>query len=142
MGTAHQPIGYWLKHLDHLIEASFDRTLADFGIGRRHWQTLNVLATGPHSDADLAEALAPFWVDGGLPPRSQVLTDLEHRDWVDVREDGYALTNAGRLAHSELADRVRIARQRATDGISAAEYASAVRTLERMAANLAAEAAA
>ena len=42
-----RPIGYWLKHLDRLIEATFDRTLADVGLGRRHWQTLNTLAGGP-----------------------------------------------------------------------------------------------
>jgi hypothetical protein len=28
------PIGYWLKHLDGLIEAAFERTLADEGIIR------------------------------------------------------------------------------------------------------------
>ncbi|HET6316523.1 MAG TPA: MarR family transcriptional regulator [Chloroflexota bacterium] len=142
MAAVHQPIGYWLKHLDHLIEASFDRTLADFAIGRRHWQTLNVLATEPRSEAALAEALAPFWVDGGLPRRDQVLTDLEQRDWIESGESGYALTDAGRHAHRQIADRVGIARQRATDGISAAEYTNAVRTLERMAVNLAPEAAA
>ena len=29
-----RPIGYWLKHLDRLIEATFDRTLADVGLGQ------------------------------------------------------------------------------------------------------------
>jgi hypothetical protein len=38
-----RPIGYWLKHLDRLIEDTFERTLSMEGLTRRHWQVLNTL---------------------------------------------------------------------------------------------------
>jgi hypothetical protein len=136
MYSARQPIGYWLKHLDQLIEANFDRTLAGFGLGRRHWQTLNVLAAGPQNEAALALALAPFWADVGLPRREQVLAELQQRGWIDHQHHSYALTTAGRAAHGQISERVKTTRRQATAGLSEQEYASAISTLARMAANL------
>lgn len=43
MSEDRRPIGYWLKHLDGLIEAAFSRTLAGQGVTRRHWQALKIL---------------------------------------------------------------------------------------------------
>jgi hypothetical protein len=43
MSEDRRPIGYWLKHLDGLIEAAFSRTLAGQGVTRRHWQALKTL---------------------------------------------------------------------------------------------------
>ena len=60
---SQRPIGYWLKHLDRLIETTFSRTLAGQGLTRRHWQVLNTLAHGPASPADLTKALNPFLRD-------------------------------------------------------------------------------
>jgi hypothetical protein len=39
-----RPIGYWLKHLDGLLEGAFDRTLAGQGVTRRHWAGAEHLA--------------------------------------------------------------------------------------------------
>lgn len=36
MSEDGRPIGYRLKHLDGLIEAAFERTLAGQGVTRRH----------------------------------------------------------------------------------------------------------
>jgi hypothetical protein len=36
MSEDRRPIGYWIKHLDGLIEAAFERTLAGQGVTRRH----------------------------------------------------------------------------------------------------------
>jgi len=47
MKTTEAPIGYWLKHLDGLIEAHFDRALTHHNLARRHWQALNMLSGGP-----------------------------------------------------------------------------------------------
>jgi hypothetical protein len=58
-----RPIGYWLKHLDRLIEDNFDRLLASEGLTRRHWQLLNTLHRGPSTHEELAEAVAPFVTD-------------------------------------------------------------------------------
>jgi hypothetical protein len=40
MAARERPIGWWLKHLDGLIEAAFDRALATERLSRRHWQTV------------------------------------------------------------------------------------------------------
>ena len=42
-----RPIGYWLKHLDGLLEQTFDHVLARNGVRRRHWQVLDTLRGGP-----------------------------------------------------------------------------------------------
>ena len=60
MAEDRRPIGYWLKHLDRLIEGNFERTLASEGLTRRHWQALNTLRTRPSTRAEIAAALAPF----------------------------------------------------------------------------------
>jgi hypothetical protein len=47
MREDRHPIGYWLKHLDSLIEAAGERALAGQGVTRRHWQALNTLQERP-----------------------------------------------------------------------------------------------
>src|SRR5215510_15640860 len=95
MNTTEAPIGYWLKHLDELIEAHFDRTLAGHDLGRRHWQTLNMLSPGPLDGEHLEKGLRPFWTDGSIT-LNEVTQELIRRSWVARRGDGlYALTAAG-----------------------------------------------
>ncbi len=38
MEPERRPIGYWLKHLDGLIERAFEGALGTAGLTRRHWQ--------------------------------------------------------------------------------------------------------
>jgi hypothetical protein len=51
------PIGYWIKHLDGLIEVTVDRTLTGQGVTRRHWQALNTL----HEDCPPRRRSATLW---------------------------------------------------------------------------------
>jgi hypothetical protein len=60
MEPERRPIGYWLKHLDRLIDQAFERALDADGLTRRHWQVLNTLAAGPSTNAALTAALQPF----------------------------------------------------------------------------------
>lgn len=94
MPAMDRPIGYWLRHLHNLIETQFDATLADLGVSRRHWQTLNVLSHGPATRAAIDAAPAPFWEHGEVA-LDEVLNDLTARGWID---DTVALTAAGRVA--------------------------------------------
>ena len=119
-----KPIGYWLKHLDGLIEAGFDRALGD--VSRRHWQVLNVLASGPQTLAGLKEALAPF------SPGS-ALDELAALGWVSGEP---ALTPVGREAHARIAQRVEVVRDRLVDGLGPEDYPTVIRVLSRMAENL------
>jgi hypothetical protein len=136
MSTPDAPIGYWLKHLDGLIEAHFDRSLASHRLARRHWQALNTLAGGPLDDERLAEALRPFWTQGAVT-LDEVLGELERRGWVARDEAGRAaLTPEGRAGHAAVAERVAQGRRRTMDGLTPNDYRAAVGVLRRMAGNL------
>ncbi|NUT92161.1 MAG: hypothetical protein HOY78_09025 [Saccharothrix sp.] len=108
-----KPIGYYLKHLDTLIDQSFDRALSDTGITRRHWQLLN-------------EAR-----DGTLPD-DPLVPDLLARGWV---ADG-TLTPEGERAFDETQARVDSVRTALMGDLTVDEYTATVATLEKMAANL------
>ncbi|MBB6119969.1 MarR family winged helix-turn-helix transcriptional regulator [Nocardiopsis algeriensis] len=128
------PIGYWLKHLDRLIENDFDQVLAGESLGRRHWQVLNSLYTQPGTIADLDRRLAPFMDEGELTA-APALEELRRRGWVQGLV-ALELTPAGREAHQALSEKVGRARERVSRGISPEEYRATVDVLERMAANL------
>ncbi len=80
MADERRPIGYWLKHLDRLIERSFESTLASEPLTRRHWQVLNTSHARPSTHAEIASALAPVLGDDPVAARraSEVLVS---RGW-------------------------------------------------------------
>src|SRR5437762_5000208 len=126
MTTAEQPIGYWLKRLDALIDATFDRSLADHGLSRRHWQILEMLRGGSQDAERLADGLRPFWGEGAIT-LTEATGELERRGWLRRGDDSrWALTPAGEAGHAELARRVHANRRRLMDGITPAEYGAAV----------------
>ena len=134
--ASRRPIGYWLKHLDRLIEDTLSRTLTEHGLTRRHWQVLNTLARDPAGDAELTEALEPFLRDDQAG-QAAVVADLIRRDWVNRDHDGrLRLTRHGRAAHQRTQDQVQQTRGLMVQGISAGEYTAAVDVLTQMAANL------
>jgi DNA-binding MarR family transcriptional regulator len=128
------PIGYWLKHLDRLIENDLDRVLASESLGRRHWQVLNSLHTDPGTIADLDRRLAPF-LDEGEYTVTPVVEQLRQRGWIEGLVS-LNLSAAGESAHEALFARVSDSRRRIARGISDEEYRIAVDVLERMSANL------
>src|SRR5262249_50632131 len=102
-----RPIGYWLKHLDRLIEDTFSRTLTEQGLTRRHWQVPNPLVGHPASDADLTKPLEPSLRDDQAG-QAAVVTDLIRRDWVSRDHDGrLRLTGHGRAAHQRTHEQVQ-----------------------------------
>lgn len=128
------PIGYWLKHLDRLIENDLDRVLASESLGRRHWQVLNSLHTDPGTIADLDRRLAAF-LDEGEYSVTPVVEQLRQRGWVEGLVS-LALTPKGEAEHEALFTRVNDSRRRLSRGISEEEYRATVNVLERMSANL------
>ena len=127
-----QPIGYWVKEIDRMLEESFVRLLAEEGLTRRHWQVLNTLASGAVGQAEVDRALAPF-LTAEAPSTAPVVEDLIARGWVGRPA---RLTEQGRVAHARLTERVSASRRAIIDGISDEEYTAAVNVLERMAGNL------
>lgn len=135
MNAPSRPIGYWLKRLDRAIEDAFDRDLARWSLTRRHWQVLNTLARGPAPQSEIAEALAPFWVEGAIT-QQEVVEDLLNRGWVEISNALPSLTAAGVGAHSRVSSQVNGTRAKVLEGLTAEDYATVLRLLERMTLNL------
>jgi DNA-binding MarR family transcriptional regulator len=134
-----RPIGYWLKHLDRLIEETFDRTLGSDGLTRRHWQVLNTLEASRTTTTGLAGALQPF-VGEDATAVNTVVDDLAKRGWLRRFDNGdLELSAEGRTAHAAVLKRVGETRQLLRRGISDDQYLAVVAILQRMASNLAAE---
>ncbi|GAA4208499.1 MarR family winged helix-turn-helix transcriptional regulator [Actinocatenispora rupis] len=133
MDTPERPIGYWLRHLDTLIERRFAATLGDIGLVRRDWQVLNTVARQPRDRAGVAAALAPFWTDDERDADG-VLSDLAARGWLDLG-DPVTLTATGRTAYDGVAERIGRDRETLTAGLAPGEYAEVVRVLAVMAGN-------
>ena len=135
MTPTDRPLGYWVKHLDTLLEDSLDRVLARSGIRRRHWQVLNVLREGPRTRAQVAEAMLAFWVAASVT-QTDVVDDLVRRGWAEIDGDLYTLTAEGEQAYSRVSLDVATLRAQVTEGFTAQEYAAVIDALARMAANL------
>jgi DNA-binding MarR family transcriptional regulator len=142
VGAPDRPIGYWLKLVDRLIDESFDGVFQHSGLTRRHWQVLNTIRDGVSEETSVDGVLSPFTgaapVAGhGASAVTAEIDDLVRRGW--VARDGagsLSVTVAGNHAYHDLLDAVSVSRERVADGISRAEYAQTVATLERMARNL------
>jgi DNA-binding MarR family transcriptional regulator len=132
---AGEPVGYWLKHLDGLLEQAFDHVLARHGVRRRHWQVLTTLRGGPVTRAGIAEALLPFWIAASVT-QTDVVDDLVRRGWASFDADAYALTPEGEAAHVAVEAEVAGLRRVLVEGLTAEEYHAVVDALARMAANL------
>jgi len=130
-----KPLGYWLQHLHHLLESHFALVLSDLGTDRREWQVLNTLARGPRAQADLEQALAPFWA-AEVPSLNQVLTTFATRGWAEDSTGTVTLTQAGMAAHTALVPRVDQTRAVVVEGLTSGQYQETVRILSVMAGNV------
>jgi DNA-binding MarR family transcriptional regulator len=130
-----RPIGYWLKNLDRLIDARFERQLGDAGLSRRQWQLINLLEDGPRSVPELHTELEPFLQDA--PDDLQdALSGLVGRGWADSQDEIVALTEIGQAQFGLVTAKVAELRQTLMIGISAEQYQTTTDVLIRMAANL------
>jgi hypothetical protein len=131
-----RPIGYWLKRLDRLMEAAFDRTLTGERLARRHWQALNTLHTSPQTPEGLSEAMRPFWGPGAIT-LDDVTGELTHRGWVTRDDAGrYALTPAGQAGHAAVQEKAQEIRFTVLAGLTEDDYNQTVAALKLMADNL------
>jgi len=131
-----RPIGYWLKHLDRLIETAAERTFAEQKLTRRHWQIMNVLRESPQQEAGLTEAVRPFWGPGAIT-LDEVTSELTRRGWLTRDDTGrYALTPAGQAGHAAVEQKVHGIRSALLVGLTEQDYRETVRVLQRMAENL------
>lgn len=129
-----RPIGYWIKRLHQLTEQDFAAMLAEYGLVRRHWQVVNVIARQPSTPAEVDAELAPF-LDAGEPTLLPLVEELRRRGWVEG-DERVALSAEGERVYADLQDKVAASRARITDGVSVEEYRATVDVLARMSANL------
>ncbi|WP_108249090.1 transcriptional regulator [Planctomonas deserti] len=142
--TTVRPIGFWLKLVDRLIDDGFARTLEEHGVTRRQWQLLTILDANAASGEQLSAAIRPFLqgeaaaaVDAGEPATAEEnLEELMESDWVMLEGGLYALTERGRTLYEKLRVVVTGIRDQVSEGVSEADYATTLVTLERMATNL------
>jgi hypothetical protein len=129
-----QPVSWWLKHVDGLLEVSFDRALQGEGIDRGQWQVLNAVAGGASSAEQVEAAFARLEIPGVRP--RDVLGRLVARGWLYHEGGKLSLTATGAGARRRLQTALAGQRERLTLGIDAERYRITVDTLRRMAANL------
>ena len=132
---SERPIGYWLKKLDRLIDAQFERQLEEAVLSRRQWQLLNLLEDGPRSVPELQSELEPFLQDDP-DDLSDALSGLVTRGWADSQDNIVTLPETGRAQFGVVKAKVAELRQALTAGISADEYQATIDVLARMSANL------
>ena len=136
MELQERPIGYWLKHLDRLIDRAAERALAEEQLTRRHWQIMNVVRNSPLGPAALADALRPFWAPGAIT-LDQVTSELAGRGWLTRDAAGqYALSPSGQAAHAAVQEKIYGIRAQFLTGLTEDDYLHTVHMLQRMAANL------
>ena len=130
------PIGYWLKHLDRLIEAAAERAFAEEKLTRRHWQIMNILRESPQDAAGLTRAIRPFWGAGAIT-LDEVTGELTHRGWLTQDDAGrYTLTPAGQAGHAAVETKVRGIRSTVLTGLTEQDYHATVQVLQQMAENM------
>lgn len=130
-------LGYWLKRLDNLIEATQERTFAEEKLTRRQWQILHILSESPQDAAALTDAVRPFLSPGAVT-LDEVTGELARRGWLTRDDAGrYALTAAGQAGQAAVDDKLNeLFRSTFLSGLTQDDYYGTMRVLQRMAENL------
>jgi len=116
-----QPIGWWVRRLDALLEEAVDAVVTGEGLTRLHWQVLHSLATGAELEDDVDTAVS----------------DLVGRGWVVRLGTGrIGLTPDGAAAHDRVNRAVGRVRRHVADGLSRSEYERTILVLSRMVDNI------
>lgn len=138
--STNLPIGYWLKEVDRLLTMQIDQLQQVNGVTRTSWQLLNLLQEqGAATQAHLAATLRPFAAAERI---DALLSTLVAQGWVaptaaiDHAAPCYQLTPVGQQQHAAILATQQTVRSQLMQGISTAEYATVVRVLQQMVANL------
>lgn len=127
----NQPIGFWVKRLDRLIDDRSEALLTEAGATRRDWQVLNLLAETSRTLADIEAALAPF-PDVAAATRKL----LHHGHATEDETETIHLTDTGRALRVDLGGRIATLRELAVRGIEDHDYQHTIDTLTHMCRNL------
>ncbi|MCK2239721.1 MULTISPECIES: MarR family winged helix-turn-helix transcriptional regulator [unclassified Crossiella] len=137
---ARQPVGYWTGLAHETVIRHIHQTHGTLGVTQRHWMTLNALVRheGGLTRAEVTDYLRQYLTPqiGEVATYPAVLDDLLDKGWIAVGAGGrLTLTEAGVDGRARLADLTAGIRGRLHDGVSEADYATAVRVLRRIIGN-------
>ncbi|MGO1053733.1 hypothetical protein [Crossiella sp. CA198] len=137
---ARQPVGYWTGLAHETVIRHIHETHGTLGVTQRHWMTLNALANhqGGLTRTEVTDFLRQYLTPqiGEVSTYPAVLDDLLGKGWIAVGEGGrLTLTGAGVAGRARLAELTAGIRGRLHDGVSDADYATAVRVLRRIIGN-------
>lgn len=129
-------LGYLLRRLDHLIEATQERTLAEEKLTRRQLQILHILNESPQDAAALTSKLRPFLGTGETV--EEVTDELSRRGWLSRDETGrYELTPAGQTGYVAGEEKLNeVLRSTFLAGLTQDDYYGTMRILRKMVENL------
>ncbi|SDL07902.1 DNA-binding transcriptional regulator, MarR family [Catalinimonas alkaloidigena] len=133
--SSTRPIGYWLKRADQLLTAHADRLQALHRATRLEWQVLNLLyESGPSTAVQVAQTMQPFTDRAGL---DTMLARFQDEGWATRDAQArYHLTEVGREQHTRMHTTQQQLRTQTLQGISEEQYATTLRVLEQIVANL------
>ncbi len=130
------PIGYWIKRADEALTARIDEAQSANGLSRTGWQILNALHdAGSMTREHITQLLHPFASAGAF---AEQIAHLAERGLIEGEGDttAYRLTDRGRQVHADALATQREIRWRAVQGVSEADYLTAIRVLQRIVENL------
>jgi hypothetical protein len=148
--THNTPLGFWLAVVEHRTHDALRSAFADQAVSRREWRLLNVIGNGPVTLEELADAMPPRRghkhpqrsARAERPetrrrrPTSEVVDAMIEKGWIVADDGRLTVTEEGSRARDDLQERVSAVRSKTGAGISEADYATTIATLEVMARNL------
>ncbi|MEV0782524.1 MarR family winged helix-turn-helix transcriptional regulator [Streptomyces sp. NPDC050423] len=135
---ATQPVGYWSGLAHTVVTRHLRDAMARIDVTQPQYWVLNRVNGGssaPPSREELVIQLTPL--AEGPDEMGRVVDQLIHRDWLRI-DAGHRLhlTDAGDAARVRLRELVTELRAVVHEGISDAEYVTALKVLRRMVANI------
>ncbi len=133
--TAPQPLSFWVRTLDTLLQDEFAKAADDAGLDPGQWQVLTRLRLGGVADDVLREGLAPFvTADNSL---DAVVDGAMGEGLVEHRANEYRLTTRGLERVAQIEDQaLGDLHGRAFADLSQEDRDILLSSLERVATNL------
>ena len=133
--TAPQPLSFWIRTIDSLLQDEFARAAQEADIDRGQWQVLTRLRLGGVADDVLRDGLAPFVAEDDTV--DSVVDRVVGDGLVEHRANEYRLTNHGVDLVDQIEDKTfGDIHGRAYDGVPLEEKHALLETLQKVATNL------
>jgi hypothetical protein len=133
----HLPIGYWIKKADEALTTRINAAQQANGLSRTDWQILNTLHEGvATTHKALATLLRPFVGPDALRGAIEQLVTRGLVKGDEGADSGYQLTTDGQHVYEAALILQQEVRRQAVQGVDEADYATAVRVLQRLVENL------